>query len=252
MTVHLQEASMVQRLLVGLALAALAARPASAQTADEIIARNTDAKGGLAKQKAVQSMRMIGRMTVGPGIEAPVVLEVRRPKSMRIDISVQGVTITQAYDGTTGWMLNPMSGRTDPELAPPDALKSMEEQADIDGPLIDYKEKGHTVELLGKEKAEGTACYKLKVTLKNGVVCTYFIDAERFLEVRVESRTMVRGIEQVSDTLTGDWRDVGGILIPHSIDSGQAGAPARRKIMIEKVELDVPFDASRFAIPAKK
>ena len=119
---------MVRRLLVGAGLAALVAMPAAAQTVDDIIAKNNDAKGGLAKQQALQSVRMTGRMTVGPGIEAPIVLEIKRPKSMRIDIAVQGMTITQAYDGTTGWMLDPRSGRTDPELAPPDALKSMDER----------------------------------------------------------------------------------------------------------------------------
>ena len=243
---------MLRRLLVGAGLAALVAMPAAAQTVDDIIAKNNDAKGGLAKQQALQSVRMTGRMTVGPGIEAPIVLEIKRPKSMRIDIAVQGMTITQAYDGTTGWMLNPMSGRTDPEVMPPDTLKSMEQQADIDGPLVGYKEKGHTVELLGKEKIEGTDCYKIKATLKNGDSLTYFIDAESNLEIKIDGRTMVRGTEQLSETLIGDWKDVGGILMPHSIDNGQPGAPMRQKITLEKIDLNVPLDASRFAMPVKK
>ena len=243
---------MVRRLLVGLGLAAFVALPAAAQTADDVIARNNDAKGGLAKQKAVQSARLTGRATVGPGIEAPIVIEMRRPKSLRIDIAVQGMTITQAYDGAVGWMLNPLSGRTEPETVPPEALRVMEEQADMDGPLIDYKSKGHTVELLGKEKVEGTDCYKLKVTLKSGDVRTIFIDTESNLEVKVEGRTMIRGTEQVSDTLLGDWKDVGGILMAHSIDNGQPGAPMRQKITIDKIELNVPLEDARFAMPAKK
>ena len=243
---------MVRRLLVGLGLAALVALPAAAQTADDVIARNNDAKGGLAKQKAVQSARLTGRATVGPGIEAPIVIEMRRPKSLRIDIAVQGMTITQAYDGAVGWMLNPLSGRTEPETVPPEALRVMEEQADMDGPLVDYKGKGHTVELLGKEKVEGTDCYKLKVTLKSGDVRTIFIDTESNLEVKVEGRTMIRGTEQVSDTLLGDWKDVGGILMAHSIDNGQPGAPMRQKITIDKIELNVPLEDARFAMPAKK
>jgi len=243
---------MVRRLLIGLGLAALIAMPAAAQTADDIIGKNNDAKGGLAKQKAVQSVRMTGRATVGPGIEAPIVLELKRPKSLRIDIAIQGMTITQAYDGTVGWMLNPLSGRTDPETVPPEALRVMEEQADMDGPLIDYKSKGHTVELLGKEKVEGTDCYKLKVTLKNGDVRTIFIDTESNLEVKVEGRTMIRGTEQMSDTLLGDWKDVGGILMPHSIDTGQPGAPMRQKFTFDKIELNVPLEDARFSMPVKK
>ena len=243
---------MVRRLLGVLGLAVLVAVPASAQTVDEIIAKNNDAKGGLARQKAVQSVRMTGRATVGPGIEAPIVFELKRPKSLRIDITVQGMTITQAYDGTTGWMLNPLSGRTDPEALPPDATRVMEEQADMDGPLIDYQSKGNAVELQGKEKVEGTDCHKLKVTLKNGDTRTIFIDAESNLEIKVEGRTMVRGTEQLSDTLLGDWKEVGGILMAHSIDSGQPGAPVRQKFTIEKVELNVPLDDARFTMPVKK
>jgi outer membrane lipoprotein-sorting protein len=243
---------MLRRVLVVLGLAVLVAMPAAAQTADDIIAKNNDAKGGLARQKAVKSVRMTGRMNVGPGIEAPIVLEMKRPKSMRIDIAIQGMTITQAYDGTVGWMLNPLSGRTDPEPLPSEAMKSVEEQADMDGPLVDYKAKGNTVELLGKEKAEGTDCYKLKVTLKNGDIRTLFIDAESYLEVKVETRTMVRGTEQLGDIIFGDWKEVGGILMAHSVDAGQPGAPMRQKMTIDKIELDVPIENARFTMPVKK
>jgi outer membrane lipoprotein-sorting protein len=243
---------MLRRTVAVLGLAVMVAMPAAAQTADDIIAKNNDAKGGLARQKALKSVRMTGRMTVGPGIEAPIVLELKRPKSMRIDIAIQGMTITQAYDGTVGWMLNPLSGRTDPEPLPSEAMKSVEEQADMDGPLIDYKAKGNTVELLGKEKAEGTECYKLKVTLKNGDVRTLFIDVESYLEVKVESRTMVRGTEQLGDIIFGDWKEVGGILMAHSVDAGQPGAPMRQKMTIDKIELDVPIDNARFTMPVKK
>jgi len=243
---------MLRRAVAVLGLAMLVAMPAAAQTADDIIAKNNDAKGGLARQKAVKSVRMTGRMIVGPGIEAPIVLELKRPKSMRIDIAIQGMTITQAYDGTVGWMLNPLSGRTDPEPLPSELRKSVEEQADIDGPLVDYKAKGNTVELLGKEKAEGTDCYKLKVTLKNGDVRTFFIDAESCLDVKIETRTMVRGTEQLGDIILGDWKEVGGILMAHSVDAGQPGAPMRQKMTIDKIELNVPVDDARFTMPVKK
>ncbi len=150
---------MFRRTLAVAALAALAALPASAQTLDEILAKNYQAHGGLDKIKAVKTMRMTGTMTVGPGIEAPFVLEQKRPNMMRMDITIQGMTITQAYDGKTGWQLNPLAGRKDPELLPADQAKQMEEQADIDGPLIDYKAKGNTIEYVGKDKVEGSDAY---------------------------------------------------------------------------------------------
>jgi outer membrane lipoprotein-sorting protein len=243
---------MYKKVLGAVALAVIVAVPASAQTADDIIAKNQAAQGGLAKLKAVQSVRMTGKMTVGPGIEAPVVLEMKRPKSMRLDLSIQGMTITQAYDGTTGWMINPMSGRTDPEPLPSEMTKLVEEQADMDGPLMDYKTKGSTVEFLGKDKAEGTDCYKLKLTLKNGDVRTFYIDADSFLLVKLESKTTVRGTDQLSDTIVGDYKDVGGMMMAHSMDSGQAGQPMRQKMTIDKIDINVAIDDARFTMPVKK
>lgn len=243
---------MFRKLFGVVALGALVASPAAAQTLDDVLAKNFEAKGGLARMKAVQSVRLTGKMTLGPGLEAPIVLEMKRPKSMRIDISIQGLTITQAYDGTVGWMLNPMSGRKDPEPLPSEQMKIAEEQADMDGPLIDYKEKGNTVELLGKEDADGTPCYKVRATLKSGDTRTFFIDAENYLEVKVVGKTTIRGTETESETLLGDWKEVGGMMMAHSIDVGQKGAPMRQKMTIDKVEIDVPIEQARFTMPVVK
>ena len=134
---------MFRKILAGIVLGALFAIPASAQTADEIIAKSIAARGGLEKIKAVTSVRTTGTMTVGPGIEVPFVMEQKRPNSMRMDITFQGMTIVQAYDGKTGWQINPMQGRKDPEPLPEDALRQIDLQADVDGsPLVDYKSKG--------------------------------------------------------------------------------------------------------------
>jgi outer membrane lipoprotein-sorting protein len=243
---------MIRKVLGLVALALLVAAPAASQSVDDIIAKNADAKGGLAKLKAVKSMRATGKMTIGPGIEAPIVLEQKRPKSIRIDVTVQGLTIVQAYDGSTAWTFNPMSGRKDPELAPSEMVKQFEEQADMDGPLIDYKDKGHKVELLGKDKAEGADCFKLKVTLKNGDIQTYYIDAENFLEVKVESKTTVRGTETESETILGDWKEVAGMMMPFSVDSGQKGSQQRQKITIERIEVNPAIDDARFKMPEVK
>ncbi len=243
---------MLRHVLGAAAIAAIVAVPVSAQTADEIVARNLEAKGGAAKLKAIQSIRMTGKMLVGPGIEAPIVLELKRPRAMRMDISIQGMTITQAYDGKMGWMLNPMSGRTDPEPMPSEAMKLVEEQADMDGPFVDYKDKGNTIELLGKEKVEGADCYKLKVTLKSGDTRVYYIDAEHYLEVKQESKTNVRGTDVESDTIVGDWKEVDGLMFPFSIDSGQPGGQMRQKMTVEKIEVNPTIDDARFTMPVKK
>jgi outer membrane lipoprotein-sorting protein len=192
---------------------------------------------------------MAGKMTLGPGMDAPIVLELKRPKSMRIDISIQGMSIVQAYDGSVGWMLNPMSGRSTAEPLPSEMMKSVEEQADMDGPLMDYKAKGHTAELLGKETADGTECYKVKLTEKDGDVTVFFIDTETFLGIKQEATRTIRGTAVETETIVGNWKDVGGVMYPHSIDAGQKGSPQRQKLTIEKIEVNVPVDDARFKMP---
>ena len=184
--------------------------------------------------------------------EAPVVMEIKRPSSMRLDFTVQGMTGTQAYDGKVGWTLMPFQGSTTPQPMAGEELQMMAEQADIDGPLVDYKAKGNTVELLGKEPVEGADAYKLKVTLKNGVVRTMYIDAEHFLQVKEESKRTIRGTEIEGETILGDYKEVGGMMFPHSMDSGQKGNPQRQKIVVDKIEVNVPIDDARFKMPESK
>lgn len=243
---------MFRRILAGFALFALVAAPASAQTLDEILAKNFKARGGLEKIRAVKTLRLTGTMTIGPGMEAPFVMEQKRPKMLRMEFSVQGMTGIQAYDGTSGWQVMPFMGRKDPEPLAEDALKQLDEQGDFDGPLVDYKAKGHTVELVGKEKIEGSDAYKLKLTLKNGDVRYIYLDADQFLEIRTEGRTKVRGTEVDGESSIGDYKEVGGLMIPHAVESGQKGSPQRMKMTISKVELDVPLDDARFKMPATK
>jgi len=241
------------RKLLGLgALAAALAMPAAAQTVDEIIAKNIEAHGGMAKLKAMKSIRMSGRMTLGGGIEAPMTIEVVRPSSMRLELTVQGMTMIMAYDGTTGWQVIPFTGSTDPQIMSADELKDAEEQADMDGALVDYKEKGHKVELIGKENVEGADCFKLMVTKKNGDVQYYFIDSDSYLELRTEGRRKIRGTETEVETSLGDYKDVGnGVILAHAISGGAKGSPQRQNIIIDQVEVNPAIDAARFKMPAK-
>jgi outer membrane lipoprotein-sorting protein len=243
---------MIRKLLAGLALGALFAIPASAQNLDEILAKNLKAKGGAEKLKAVTTTRTTGTMTVGPGIEVPFVMEQKRPNSMRMDITFQGMTIVQAYDGKTGWMINPMQGRKDPEPMPEDALRQIDLQADMDGPLVDYKAKGSTVELVGKEKVEGADAYKLKLTLKSGDTLFIYLDADQFLEVKMDAKMKVRGTDIESESTIGDYKEVGGLMIAHAVESAQKGAPQKQKMTIQKVEINVPIEDARFKMPTAK
>ena len=235
--------------VLALLVLALPVVPAAAQTVDEIIAKNIEARGGLEKMKAVQSIRLTGKMMMGPGMEAPMTLEIKRPKNLRMEFTFQGMTGVQAYDGKSGWSISPFQGKKDPEPMSSDDTKEAEEEADIDGPLVDYKTKGHTVELVGKEKIEGSDAYKLKVTLKGGTVRYQYIDADSFLEIKTESKRTVRGSEMEFESTIGDYKEVGGLMIPHSIQSSAKGRPEKQNIVVEKVELNPKLDDARFKMP---
>jgi outer membrane lipoprotein-sorting protein len=220
------------------------------QTADDIIAKNIQARGGPDKLKSVQSIKATATMAMGPGMEAPGVLIQKRGNLARLEFTVQGLTAVQAYDGKNAWQIMPFTGKKDPERMSADEAKEVEEMADIDGPLVDYKSKGNQVELLGKEKIEGTDAYKLKVSLKNGDVQTEYIDADSFLEIKEETKRTVRGSEQVVESAIGDYKEVDGIVFPFAVESGVKGSPEKQKLTITKMELNLPVDDSIFKMPA--
>jgi outer membrane lipoprotein-sorting protein len=223
--------------------------PAAAQSADEVIAKSFAAQGGVQRLKAITSVRMTGLMTVGPGMEAPVVVEMKRPNLMRLDMTVQGVTIVQAFDGTGGWMVNPLAGRAAAEPLPPEMARVAEKQADIDGPLMDYAAKGNTVDMVGKAMADGVECFKVKLTDADGDVTVFFIDTKTYLTVRQESRRTVGGQTMDTVTVLRDWKAVNGVLFAHTVEAGQVGNPSRQTMTMSKIELSVPIDDARFRMP---
>ena len=229
----------------------LLAVAASAQTADEIIKKNTDARGGLQKIKAIKSLKMTGKLTLaGSGVEFPITMQQKRPNTFRMDATFQGQSVIQAYDGETGWQVNPFQGINEPDKLAGDELKDAQEQADIDGALVDYKEKGHTVELVGKEDLEGTPAYKLKLTLKTGDVRTVYIDAANYLELKVTAKRKSPGGEQEVDIYRGNYKPVNGVLFPFSIEQKVAGQ-TQAQIAIDKIEVDVPVEDATFKMPVK-
>ena len=229
----------------------LCATAVAAQTADEIIAKNIAARGGIAKLHSINTIKTTA-ITSSPHGEVPVTIYKKRPNFYRNEITFQGLTGIQAYDGNTGWTIMPFRGKTDPELVPAEQLRSMQLQADINGSLVDYREKGSKVEYLGKESVEGTETYKLKVTLQNGVEQTLFIDTETNLVIKSRTRDLVRGTESVTESTFGDYKEVNGITIPFSIESGAPGAPQKSKVTIQKIEINLPIDSAMFKMPVSK
>lgn len=241
---------MFAKSLLALALVAALAPAARAQTVDEIVAKHFEAQGGVEKLKKVQTWRMTGKMTVGQGMEAPIVLEKKRPGLSRTEFTFGGMTGVQAFDGKTGWQVMPFMGKKDPEPLSAEEAKQAEEQADFDGPLMDWKAKGHALELVGKESVEGADAYKLKLTRKSGTVTFYYLDAETYLVVKLEGKRTMRGTEVEGESYLSDYKEVSGILVPFSMTSGIKGGEHRQTMTFDKIEVNVPIDDARFAMPA--
>jgi len=240
--------------LAGLLLAA-AALPA--QTADEIVAKYVSKIGGMPKIEAIKTLKKTGKFTGGGGFEAKVVEENKRPDLVRQEFVLQGMTGITAYDGKTGWKIDPFQGKKDVEPLGEEEMKQILEDSDFDGPLVNAKQKGNTIELVGTEPVEGTDAFKLKVTLKNGDVQYYYIDTEDFVPIKIEKKRMIRGAERESETSLGDYKEVAGVYFPHSLEQGQKGSSNRAKIVYDKMEANVPMDDTLFhpapapAAPAK-
>ncbi len=228
---------------------AQAVQAAPSPTAGEIVARYVAACGGLKKIRSVQTLRETGRISAGPGREALVVRERKRPGRTRFEITLQGVTGVFVSDGERGWKMSPFEGDEGVAPLPDEAVREAAEQGDIEGPLVDYKAKGHQVELLGRETIAGREAYKLKVTLKSGAVRTEYLDAKTFYRVRTDSTRQMRGRPVRIETVFSDYAKVQGIPFPRHIEVTAEGRPQKLTVTVEKVEVNPPLSDSLFERP---
>ena len=221
------------------------------QTAEELVDKNIQAKGGMEKIKAIHSLHMTGKLTGGGGFTATVTQDGMRPNLVRETFSLQGMTGVQAYDGTVGWQIQPFGGHKDPQLMGEDDLRDLLLDADFDGPLVDYREKGNTVEYLGHDVVDGDDALRLKVTLKNGDILYYYLDPDTYLEIRKEIQEFIRGSIRENVVDLGSYKPVAGVMYPFSIASGPKNRPnAAQTTTIEKIEVNVPLAKSEFELPA--
>jgi hypothetical protein len=233
-----------------LGAAVLLAPALLAQTVDEIVARNVAARGGRAALAAVKAIRMTGHAFGGPGRQAIVRREIVRPNRIRTEFEFQGTTGVYVWNGTTGWQVSPLDGSFDAQPITGEAAALSAEQSDFEGPLVDWKAKGHKVALVGRETLPGGAADHLAVTLKSGAVRHLWIDAGSGLLVKSGSRRKVRGHDVEFEVLYGDYRDAGGVQIARSIETGVVGRPQRMRIKVETVELNPKIDEAAFRRPA--
>lgn len=234
--------------VIAVALLATGSVSASEMSLDEVIAANIEAKGGYEAIKAVDTARITGTMTMGP-MAAPFKMEWKRPNNVRIEFEVQGMTGIQAFDGETGWSVMPFMGKTEPEPMAEDQLKEIKTSADLDGDLVDWKDKGHKLELLGKEDVEGTEAYRIQVTKENGDVTDVYLDSEYFLEIRSEGTSERMGQSIDVATTIGDYKEVGDLIMAHSLAVSIAGAPGAQVLTFDNIELNVDIADEHFSMP---
>ena len=238
-------------------------------TLDEVLAAHFEAIGGTEAMQSIQAVRFEGTMSMGPGMEAPFKMTMQRPENIRLEFTFQGMTGIQASNGETAWMVMPFMGKNDPEEMPAAMAEQLQEQADIDGPLFDWADKGHQVELMGKVNKEGTEAYKVKLTRENGKVRYHYLDTEYYMGVKQEGKTMVQGQEMEIETDLGEYKQLclgtstlvdddnpcegDALYLPYSIESKPKGAPSGQKITITSVAVN-PVDIAEdyFAMPAKE
>lgn len=263
---------LVLALAASLAAAADTASAPAKLTAAQIVDKNVAARGGVQAWRAVQTLSLTGKMDAGgnrrstipvpgtktgPGmpasrpaeqVELPFVLELKRPRKMRLEIQFHGQTAIQVYDGTNGWKLRPFLNRHEVEPYTAEEMKAVALQADLDGPLVDYAAKGTKVEVEGTEKVENRDTYKLKLTLKNGQVQHVWVDAQTFLETKIEAPPRrLDGKYHPVATYYRDYKPENGLMIARLLETAVEGVKQTEKIHVEKVVVNPKLDDSLFA-----
>lgn len=242
-------------LAIPLAIRADVSEAPSKLTAAQIADKNVVARGGLQAWRAVQSLAMSGKLEAGgtQNVQLPFVLEMKRPRKTRVQVEFANDKAVQVYDGASGWKLRPFLGRKDVEPFSADELKAASMESELDGPLVDYSTKGTQVELEGVEKVEGHDAYKLKLTMKGGQVRHLWVDAQTFLEVKIEGvpRRMDGKMRPV-EIYYRDYKSVNGLIVPYVLETTVQGAKQSHKMTIESVVVNPKLDDSAFAVPKIK
>ena len=225
---------------------------AFAYNADELVAKNVEAKGGFEKLHAIRALRLSGRMRIqGDTVELGYVALIKQPGSIRYEASLQGLTVVQAYDGQQAWQINPFQGRKDPEKLSADDAKGLAEDAvDFAGPLVDYKAQGYALEYIGRKDIDGTDAYELRITRANGDLTTVYLDPDYFLEIRSVNRRIEHGVPVETVIDYGDYEEVAGVFLPFSQVSGLKGSSERQKVQYEKGEANIETPGPWFEFPA--
>jgi outer membrane lipoprotein-sorting protein len=236
-------------LAIPLASRADAPKAPAALTAAQIVDKDVAAKGGLQAWRAVQTITYSGKMDAGgkQDTQLPFLMQMKRPHKTRMEIEFQNEKAIQVYDGSKGWKFRPFLGRRDVEPYSADELRAASVEPDLDGFLVDYAAKGTQVTLEGMEKVEGRDAYKLKLTMKGGQVRHLWVDAESFLDVKVEGTpARMDGKMRPVEVYFRDYKSINGLMFPYVLETTVQGNTKSHKMTIENVVVNPKLDDSLF------
>ena len=222
-----------------LAVSGLAAQ----QPVDDLIARNLEAKGGAEKLKSVQSIKQVSQFTMS-GMAATMTVYTKRPNRVRQEVKIAGQTVISAFDGVTSWIVNPMVGSDKPIAVTGPQADLLREQGDFDGPLVDYKTKGYTVELVGAETLGERKVNHLKLVTPSAQIVHLYLDATTNLEAKRLTEVQSLKLEQE----LGDYRPVEGVMIPFHVRLLVNGVP-QSEMKVQSVQFNVTMDDAIFRMP---
>lgn len=228
------------------------AEPDTSAEVDALVTRNVAARGGLDRLRAIRTLRLAGRARYGAdgSYEVELAKLITRGGSIRYESTIQGITGVDAFDGKEGWSTDPSDGRPDPNKMSADDAKEMAQDADIDGPLVDWRAKGHSVAYLGIEDVDGTPAHKIRVKRKDGDVEYRYLDPDALLEIRVVKERRVRGVETIIEIDLGDYEQIAGVWMPLSAVAGRRGRPRTARIQWARADASSPADDALFRFPA--
>ncbi|MBX7141194.1 MAG: hypothetical protein K1X63_08965 [Chitinophagales bacterium] len=239
------------RKLIALLVLVSFAWQAQSQSTDDVINNYYKAVGGLDKVKSMQSVKATGNFQQG-GMNIPFVMYQKRPMKQLMEVTFQGMTQKIGYDGTSGWVINPFSGRTTAEKMDADQEKETKFQADLDGPFADYAAKGYKVDYAGEEDIEGSPTFHLILTTKEGDVRDFYFDKDSYLMVKQKDHVKMQdGSTSDSETNFSDYKEVNGLLMAHTVEniSEYQGQKYSSFIKMDSIELNASIDDAIFKMP---
>lgn len=229
---------------MALMLTGLTISVSNAQTADDIVNKYVDAMGGKDKLAQIKT-KSIESTTQVMGNEGPSSINIVDGVGYKVTSEINGQTFTTCYTDKGGWQVNPYAGAATPTPLPDELYKQGRSVLDITGPLYNYAAKGNKVELLGKEGNE----YKLKVTSKDSVEITAYIDTTTYyINKVVASASMMGQTMEVTSSFSNYKKDDGGFVFAYTVEISYGGQ-FNVATTIKKIEINKTIDPAIFVMP---